>query len=51
MNPNHRDTVVFMRYALGRFERDMSVLSSQSGKERAPAPALQVFLPTARSAG
>jgi peptide chain release factor 3 len=39
MNPNHRDTVVFMRVCSGRFERDMSVYHPQSGKNvRLPRP-------------
>jgi len=39
MNPNHRDTVVFLRVCSGRFERDMSVYHAQSGKTiRLPRP-------------
>ena len=39
MNPNHRDIVAFMRICSGRFERDMSVYHSQSGKTiRLPRP-------------
>ena len=39
MNPNHRDTVVFLRVCSGRFERDMSVYHPQSGKlVRLPRP-------------
>ncbi len=39
MNPNHRDTVVFLRVTSGRFERDMSVFHPRSGKTlRLPRP-------------
>ena len=39
MNPNHRDSVAFLRVCSGRFERDMSVHHSQSGKAiRLPRP-------------
>ncbi|HLF02072.1 MAG TPA: peptide chain release factor 3 [Anaerolineales bacterium] len=39
MNPNHRDTVVFLRVCSGRFERDMQVYHAQSGKTiRLPRP-------------
>jgi peptide chain release factor 3 len=39
MNPNHRDTVVFLRVCSGKFERDMSVHHAQSGKTiRLPRP-------------
>jgi peptide chain release factor 3 len=39
MNPNHRDTVVFLRICSGRFERDMTVYHSQSGRSlRLPRP-------------
>jgi peptide chain release factor 3 len=39
MNPNHRDTVVFLRVCSGRFERDMQVYHTQSGKQiRLPRP-------------
>lgn len=39
MNPNHRDSVVFLRVTSGRFERDMSVYHPQSGKTlRLPRP-------------
>ena len=39
MNPNHRDTVVFLRVCSGKFERDMQVFHAQSGKTiRLPRP-------------
>jgi len=39
MNPNHRDSVVFLRVCSGRFERDMSVYHAQSGRTiRLPRP-------------
>jgi peptide chain release factor 3 len=39
MNPNHRDTVVFLRVCSGKFERDMQVYHSQSQKIiRLPRP-------------
>ncbi len=39
MNPNHRDTVVFLRVCSGRFERDMTAYHAQSGKLiRLPRP-------------
>ncbi|MEK7324384.1 MAG: peptide chain release factor 3 [Chloroflexota bacterium] len=39
MNPNHRDSVAFLRVCSGRFERDMSVHHPQSGKAiRLPRP-------------
>ncbi len=31
MNPNHRDSVAFLRVCSGRFERDMTVCHAQSG--------------------
>src|SRR5690606_11214584 len=38
-NPNHRDSVAFLRVCSGRFERDMSVTHAQSGKSlRLPRP-------------
>jgi peptide chain release factor 3 len=39
MNPNHRDSVGFLRVVSGRFERDMSVWHAQTGKRlRLPRP-------------
>jgi peptide chain release factor 3 len=39
MNPNHRDSVAFLRVCSGRFERDMSAWHAQSGKMiRLPRP-------------
>ncbi|MBI5829618.1 MAG: peptide chain release factor 3, partial [Chloroflexi bacterium] len=39
MNPNHRDSVVFLRVCSGRFQRDMSVVHTRSGKSlRLPRP-------------
>jgi peptide chain release factor 3 len=39
MNPNHRDSVAFVRVCSGRFERDMSVIHGQTGKAlRLPRP-------------
>ena len=39
MNPNHRDSVAFLRVCSGRFERDMSVYHGQTGKSlRLPRP-------------
>jgi peptide chain release factor 3 len=39
MNPNHRDSVAFLRVCSGRFERDMSVSHGQTGKTlRLPRP-------------
>jgi peptide chain release factor 3 len=39
MNPNHRDSVAFVRVCSGRFERDMNVTHAQSGKAlRLPRP-------------
>jgi len=32
MNPNHRDSVAFLRVVSGRFERDMSVAHPRTGK-------------------
>ena len=39
MNPNHRDSVAFLRVCSGRFERDMSVTHARTGKAlRLPRP-------------
>jgi peptide chain release factor 3 len=39
MNPNHRDSVAFLRVVSGRFERDMSVAHAATGKSlRLPRP-------------
>ena len=39
MNPNHRDSVAFLRVVSGRFERDMSVAHARTGKTiRLPRP-------------
>lgn len=39
MNPNHRDSVAFLRVVSGRFERDMSVAHARTGKSlRLPRP-------------
>jgi peptide chain release factor 3 len=39
MNPNHRDSVAFLRVVSGRFERDMTVAHAASGKSlRLPRP-------------
>ncbi len=39
MNPNHRDTVVFLRVCSGKFERDMQVYHTQGEKNiRLPRP-------------
>jgi peptide chain release factor 3 len=39
MNPNHRDSVAFLRVCSGRFERDMSAYHGQTGKAlRLPRP-------------
>ena len=39
MNPNHRDSVAFLRVVSGRFERDMTVTHASSGKSlRLPRP-------------
>jgi peptide chain release factor 3 len=33
MDPNHRDRIAFMRIVSGRFEKDMEVLNTRSGKK------------------
>ena len=39
MNPNHRDSVAFLRVVSGRFERDMTVAHARTGKSlRLPRP-------------
>jgi peptide chain release factor 3 len=39
MNPNHRDSVAFLRVVSGRFERDMTVSHARTGKTlRLPRP-------------
>jgi peptide chain release factor 3 len=39
MNPNHRDSVAFLRVVSGRFERDMTVYHAGTGKSlRLPRP-------------
>lgn len=48
MNPNHHDRIVFMRICSGKFEKGMTVLHRQSGKQlRLAQP--QQFLATERT--
>jgi peptide chain release factor 3 len=43
MDPRHRDRIAFLRICSGRFERDMSALHAQTGKEIRLSNAAKVF--------
>ncbi len=43
MDPNHRDRIAFVRIVSGRFERNMSVIHSRSGKALRLANATRLF--------